>query len=198
MEKNLILSALFCIVPFLGMADSPLTSTGFASFYKEIPIISKAAESDGTINQEHMDYLAGNNPVDRKLALINQLGWDINGKDNARLFRNYLNKRYSNIMQAAGAEELICLAYLEAMDDYFQVDAAIPYAEKAVAKAPESFSVQLIAALIKAQNAMEADWCKSYQLIHRVQSDTSLQMDMRKEAAAKIFNYMNAYKAYCD
>ena len=62
------------------MADSPITSTSFYTAYNEIPQIY-SAEKEGTLNYEFATFLSS--PlvtVDKKMALINALGWSVDGK----------------------------------------------------------------------------------------------------------------------
>lgn len=182
-------------------ADSPLTSTHFYKAYSDLEIVQKAEAGNGILSGEFLDFLMETHSVDVKVAVINALGWDISGKNNARLLRSALSRKYgsySSIMQDGKADELICLAYLQALDDYFHVANAVTISGKALAKAPNSYTVRIIAALIKAQQAMDTDWCQAYKLMDKVRQDTSLQQDMREEATAIIFNYMDSYAAYCE
>lgn len=103
-----------------------------------------------------------------------------------------------DLLKKADAAELLCLAYLQAMDNYFEVDEAIVYAETAVSKNPKSFTYNMICALIKAQQAMDVDWCTVFNLTDRVRKDKSLQMDMNQEAINIIFEYMDLYKDDCN
>ena len=82
-----------------AFADSPLTSTGFSEAYADEPIVVEAAEAKGVINDRLMAYLASEyNPVDVKMAVINKIGWNISGRNNSKLFMEYLMKerRYSS------------------------------------------------------------------------------------------------------
>jgi hypothetical protein len=61
-------------------ADSPLTSTDFSSVYQNEPIIVLSSKTKGLLTDELMDYLTQeNNPVEIKMALINKIGWNIQG-----------------------------------------------------------------------------------------------------------------------
>ena len=130
MKKHLI------IVLTLGLlisqnifADSPLTSTAFSKAYKDSKIVQLASQAEGKLNKELMDYLIDKkNPIELKVALINELSWDFNGKNNSELLSEYLKKN-KNINKAS-ADILICYAYLKALDNYFEVDEAITYAQK--------------------------------------------------------------------
>jgi hypothetical protein len=89
------------------------------------------------------------------------------------------------------------MAYLKALDNYFEVDEAIKIARKAKVKLPKSYTVNIISALIEAQKALDSDWCKVYTLTDDVRQDKSLTKDMRDEASKEIFSYMDEYKEEC-
>lgn len=183
-------------------ADSPLTSTEFNRPYSDDRIVILAGK--GLLTPEIADYLASEeNPVDVKMAVINRLGWDFHGKNNAVLFRAHIIKSsgYKNtkdLLKKGKDYELLCLAYLMAMDNYFVVDDAIDLAEKAVAKNPGSYTFNIICALIKAQKEQGLfEWCEVYNLTNRVREDKSLRQDIKPEAAEIIFSYMDQYQEYC-
>jgi len=64
-------------------------------------------------------------------------------------------------------DELLCMGYLKAMDNYFQVDDALKYAETALLQKPKSYTYQIITALIRAQKASGIDSCKVYNRLMR-------------------------------
>lgn len=183
-------------------ADSPITSTPFSKAYKSKKIVKKAKEANGVINVELMEYLSGKNPIDLKMAVINELSWDINGKNNAGVFYDFLietkYKKEKKLLKKASADEWLCLAYLSAMDDYFNVVPASIYAEKALKKNPESYTFQIITALIKAQYEFDYDWCNVYKATDEVRTNKSLKMDMKPKAISIIFEYMDLYKSSCN
>lgn len=185
------------------LADSPLTSTDIHRAYEQEAIVQSAALANGVLTDELASYLANDrNPVDLKIALINKLGWDFNGKNNADLFLNYLakEKRFKNekaVLKKASASVLISLAYLKALDNYFDVDDAIVIAERAVKKSKGSYTTHMITALIQAQKAMSDSFCEAYQLVHKVRTDSSLKADLKKEADDIIFDYMKLYNEGC-
>jgi hypothetical protein len=201
MKKHLI------IVLTLGLlisqnifADSPLTSTAFSKAYKDSKIVQLASQAEGKLNKELMDYLIDKkNPIELKVALINELSWDFNGKNNSELFSEYLKKNKVKNINKASADILICYAYLKAFDNYFEVDEAITYAQKAKAKnKKKSYTINIICALIEAQKAMDSNWCKVYTLTNDVRIDETLTKDMKEEAVNIIFEYMDIYKDYCN
>lgn len=173
-------------------ADSPLTSTAISEAYQDEKIVQIAASSDGILTFELMNYLANNNnPIDLKIAVINELGWSIDGKNNSEKFLYYLEGRYNlrdinDFFNQVSGDILICMAYLKALDNYFDVNDAIIWARRARSKKPESYTVNIIGALIEAQEDMSFDWCDPF-LLDR---NNGFKIDMRKNAIDIIFEYM--------
>lgn len=190
-----------CNLPIF--ADSPITSTDFASTYSEEKIIVSATKAKGIITPELMEYLSKQgNPVALKMAVINQLGWQTKIKDNGNVFMRFLSQKYRHksedeFRQKATGDELLSLAYLKAMDDYQDVTPALKYAELALEKKPKSFTYNLIVGLIKAQKAMDSDWCEVFKITDKVRQDTALDKDMKDEAAQIVYEYMDGYKEFC-
>jgi hypothetical protein len=219
---------------FLGMGalltvavfgDSPLTSTAFSEAYLSEPIVMAAARARGKITKQIMEYLADQaKPIGVKVAVINKLSWDINGKNNANLFLDYLREnsndsisrvallvsdslRFVNsdsagfsfkdpFIETLEADELLCYAYLKALDNYFNVESALEYAEMAVQKRPDSYTFCIITALIQAQNISQGgiENCDIYNVCKYVKEDLSLKQDLKEEAVKIIFDYMDLYK----
>jgi len=195
----------FLFVLFSGFlyADSPITSTDFYTAYKDIEMVNKAAKLD-VITPEIAEFLSSpKNPVDVKAAVINALSWDINGKNNAVLYLAYLEKKYNNdidtlTLEPLTADEVFCLGYLLAMDDYFFVGEALDLLLIAWELNDTSFTVSIILALVEAQEAMDYDWCEVWMLTEDVLLDESLKKDMRDEAITIIVDYMSLYKDECE
>ncbi|ASS49899.1 MAG: hypothetical protein A3D31_09985 [Candidatus Fluviicola riflensis] len=200
-----ILLALIFLTAFspLAKADSPLTSTDISSSYQDVAIVQTAGTTEGVLTDELMVYLANeSNPIDVKMAVINQLSWNFDGKTNAVNYMAYLlkTKNYgteAKLKKKGTAHDLICMAYLKAMDDYFDVKAAIVYADLAAKKNKKSYTIQLIAGMIKAQQAMDSDWCAVFKLTDAVRNNAGLTVDMRQEAINKVFEYMDLYRDSC-
>ena len=181
------------------LAGSPLTSTNIHEAYKDSAIIQLALKTEGKLTVELMNYLSdAKKPVELKIALINALGWDFNGKNNSTQFYEYLkeNQNLKNINETS-ADILICYAYLKALDNYFDVDDAIKFAQKAKSKNKNSYTINIICALIEAQKAMGSNWCEVYNLTNNIRGNDALQIDMKEDAIKIIFEYMNLYKDYC-
>ena len=204
--KKLKLSLLLLLAILLNSnllkADSPLTSTNIYEAYNELLIIDVALEADGKINQEIMFFLTGSQSIDKKMALINALGWNIDGQNNAETFLDFLQKKkkYKNrfdFMQKGTADELLCMAYILAMDNYFDVREALEIAEKALSKNKKSYTFNIITALIRAQNVFDKDWCEVYKCTDSVRKNKKLKLDLQKPALDIIFGYMDLYKDEC-
>lgn len=196
----LVLSAL---VPLASAADSPLTSTPFHEAYLDVKIVKYALEK-GAMDKKIAKYLMkGSNPTDVKLAAINALGWGTEGQNNSGLFKELIAAKYRMRtgrvdQQAMTATEAICMAYLIALDDYFNPKVALPYVELALSKDSTSYSIHMIAALIKAQVAFDTDWCEVYELAYAVEENPFLVSDMREGASAIIMDYMSIYSGECE
>lgn len=203
--RQLFLIAIFSMntLFFAALADSPLTSTDFAVAYKTESIVKKAQTADGVLNSKLMKYLASNGPIDMKMAVINTIGWDSNGKNNAELFLAYLKKtkKYTDdadVLAKASGDDLLCLGYLSALDNYFDVTKALEWSTAAVKKNPSSYTFNIINGLIAAQLAFDTSWCALFMAVDNVRQNTGLTMDMKAEAVTIIFEYMDLYATECE
>lgn len=203
--RNTALTVL-AIAVFAGtaFADSPITSTDFAKAYQDEPIVIAARDAKGVINEPLMEYLASEyNPVDVKMAVINQIGWEISGRKNSQLFLDYLikNRGYSGaekLYDKGKDYELLAYAYLKAMDDYFKVDEALRFAERALKENKgKSRTFHLIAGLIRAQKMMDDSFCAVYQITDGIRKNEELMNDMRTKAVGIIYEYMDIYGDSC-
>ncbi len=169
----------------------------------DIAIIKTASKSNGIITEQQLQFLTNSkNPIAIKLALINGLGWDTKGKSNAPKYLAYLFEKqpllnYKNFYNKATATQLICYAYLKAMDDYFNVKSASIFARQAMRKAPTTYSIHLIGTLIQVQGLNAINWCSIYTKMNQVRTNKKLNLDMRLISTAAIFSYTNGYKEYC-
>jgi hypothetical protein len=203
MKTSLFILIVFFYFYHSLFADSPLTSTYFSKAYQNEKMVILASGTHGRMITELMEWLASeNNPVDVKMAIINCLGWDTKNRKNSSMFFKYLKKvkgyKDHADFEANGKDfELLCLAYMKAMENYFEVDDAIDYAENAKSKNPESYTFNIILALIKAQKALNYNWCEVYLLTNRVREDKSFIMDINNGAINIIFKYMDQYKESC-
>jgi hypothetical protein len=198
-----IVSFLLMQINYSAKADSPLTSTDFYTAYMEIDMVNEAHNTQ-KFTDKIGDYLSSpKNSIDKKVAVVNALGWNFDGKNDAELFRVYLGKKYGiqNKLKVSmndfTGDELLCLGYMMAMDDYFEPQDGIDIAEMALKKNPTSYTFNLITSLMKAQTMMDKSWCDLFKLTDTVDKNSLLKRDMKKEAVKIIFDYMNLYKSSC-
>lgn len=200
-SKNVLFSIAFLLFVNNTFADSPLTSTPIYMGYMDIPLIRKADKSNGIITDEQLHFLTEkHNSIAVKLALINSLRWKFEGKSNAPAYLKFLFERkpqlnYTNFINKASAEELMCYAYLKAMDNYFDVKSASIFAKQSMRKAPTSYSIHLIGTLINAQSYLsKRESCKIYTSMNQVRSNNKLKVDLRKKSSEAVFVYTDSYK----
>jgi hypothetical protein len=186
-----------CIAP--ALADSPITSTPIYTAYTDIPLVAKAAKENAVLDDEMLAFLANAQmPIDQKVALCSALGWGMKGK--AKKFTDYLKKQrgWTNAdAKNMSADEMLCLSYLMALDDYFNVDLSLELASKALAKNKSSYTFNMIFALIKAQKQFDSNWCKVFLTVAAVERNKALKQDLRNKAVDIIFDYINLYQDSC-
>lgn len=202
MKSLVILLTLFFSFNFISevYSDSPITSTPFHETFMYDPMIADA-HGCGFMSKEYAQYLNNEyNPIEMKAALVNAYGWNIAGKNNANLYTRFIyNKNWEELnLDDMSASELMVLAYLIVMDDYFKPERAIPVIEKAVSKNKYSYTINVIQALIKAQAVMESDFCQVWKIYDEVNSNRNLLPDMTPQAKKIIYDYMVIYKSYCN
>ncbi len=203
--RTMTCTAVIFIFINTAYGDSPLTSTDFHTAYHDSPVVTEASEK-GIITKKITRFLLSpETPVALKAACINALSWNINGKNNAVLFQKKLLKKH-RIKEVSyekfTGDELFCLAYLTAMDDYFHPEKAIPILKESLRKYRASnteplLSVHLVFALILAQKEMGEDWCRVWKLTEDALNNPEIKNDLREEAKKIIINYMILYKEYC-
>lgn len=202
MKKSLFIALLSILYIGLAYADSPLTSITFYSYYKENNIIVKTKD-DGALNENSCKFLSSPSISNgEKLAIINALGWRFEGQQNAKMYSDFLKLKYKSknslSLSKLSATELMCMAYLTAMDDYFHPEKALPYIEKAVAMDGKSMSIRLVHTLILAQIHSESDWCavwKSYEAFLAMKD--ALLADIKPEVLTEVEEYLVLYKSSC-
>lgn len=191
----------------VSLADSPLTSTEFWRIYKVsggdenyFPPYKVYDESEW--GEEVMSILCSSDvSIEQRLCLVNYCGWNFEGQSHyADLVRYSCDKEgvanEKQLFRNMSGEMLIVFAYVKAMDDYFNVSEAKSIAEEAVKRSPNSRAVAMIAALIKAQYAMDSNWGEVYRVCHAVETDTSLDNDFCDAAVWAIMEYINLYAEY--
>jgi hypothetical protein len=204
MKKVYVILSVLCLTFSFAFADSPLTSTDFHQAYSGEKILQKAGDANGVLTEKLADLLISRKgKIDVKMALINYLSWNLNGKKNALVFLNRLLEKgiYNNtedFRKNGEADHLLCMAYLKALDNYFDVQEAFQWAELALQKNTKSYTFHIIHSLIHAQLLFDSDWCLVYQTTHSVRTNQNLKKDMKEQAVNIIFEYMDLYSSYCE
>ena len=199
---GLLLNVLFSF-PTTSHADSPITATKFYEAYLDVKMVERA-HLEGVMGLEIAEFLTSpENPIDVKAAVINALSWRFDGKNNAELYAYYLALLYHVSVAELDTEflsvdEIFCMGYLTAMDDYFHPEKALPILEEAHKVIKESFTVSIILALTRGQKAMDYDWCEVWRLTEEVLKNKELRQDLRPEAIKMIIDYIVLYKEYCE
>ncbi len=204
MKNKLLLIYLF----FLSVdnADSPITSTDFYKAYLHVPEVEEAYET-GVLSEEIAQYLLDpENSLDKKSAVINALSWDFDRKINAHLFKRYLNEKYQvrddidSLMKVMNDEELFCLGYMTVMDNYFDPEKSLIYFDSTGSSIRESYTFQIINALIKTQSLIEDQdkWCRIWTTVNAVETNKELKVDMNAEGRKIIMDYIKIYRDNCD
>ncbi len=199
MKHLILLSAVWLSAFANAHADSPLTSTPIHGAYMDVPIVAQAAQEGAVFTEAMMAFLAdAQKPIDQKVALCSALGWGMKGK--AKKFTEYLKKQRgwtSDNAKNMSGDEMLCLSYLMALDDYNNVDLPLALAGKALAKNKSSYTYHIIHALIKAQKQFDSNWCKVFTTVAAVERNKSLQQDLRSQAVNIVFEYINLYQESC-
>jgi hypothetical protein len=175
--------------------------------YEEYEIVDAALDAKGKITNHIMLYLSDQAyPIDVKMAVINALGWNFNGQNNYERYLQFVEMRSGVTQKEKGfykkidSDEILALAYLKAMDNYFDVSKAKKLSSMAIAssrRATLSYTFRLIDALIGSQQAMEGNWCNVYQIAHSIKQNPSLRWDFPVEADDIVFDYIDLYKKDC-
>ena len=218
MKKLFLTFAMMVATMVFIYADSPLTSTDFYKVYLDIPIVKKAADNPGKLTKEMMEYLYDDkNPLDTRIALVNAVGWNIDGLSTMKDYIEYcfdLNKekvdfvysvdegaqvKSNFVIENATCEQLAILVYLQAMSNYFDTQnnyAFWEYAMQTPLMNKQSFMLPM--GLVLAQTALDVgDWGNIYPAMKFYLFSPEIQ-DVRPEAIEIIMDYINEYKEYAD
>jgi hypothetical protein len=169
----------------------------------DVPLVQNALKCKGKINNEMLEYIyAETNPLEIKLAIINAIGWNVKGNKSSKLYFKFVmnKKKYKSDFGGdstafnwnATADELICHAYMKALDNYFDVTDAFEVAGLALKKNPNSFAVNMIYNLIKAQGLTSyREYCSASKMFNTLKNNPNLTTDMKKESMFFVFEYMD-------
>mgnify|MGYP006952410198 FL=1 len=215
MKKLFLLFALLISAVQLSFADSALTSTKFYKAYLDVPIVKAAADQPNVLSEEAKAYLFDEaNPLDVKLALINAVGWEIEG---LTAYKDYLNyciqhfpkKKYGiapgkrvtiqDIYKNASCEQMAALVYLYAMNYYSDTESVYGLMENAM-QTPltnkQSFMLPMGLVVAHTASAMN-DLGNIYPALNYYVNSPE-NKDMRPKAIEIVMAYANRYKSYAN
>ncbi len=190
-------------------ADSPLTSTDFYRAYMDVPEVADAVGAEMS-EEIYRTLQADDHTLDVKVAIINAMGWTFEGQSNAASYMDlYMADHDKAVVDSdyMSGEELIMLAYLVSMDDYFTMSpieagaegvlgmTGVELAHEAADRVPDDFTVRMISALILAQEAMDYDWGYVFEICDFVMKE-ALVRNIRDGAIDIIMDYIGLYQGY--
>ncbi|MTF39985.1 hypothetical protein [Cyanobacterium aponinum] len=199
----------------IAKADSPLTSTDLASAYQDLMVIDTIQEKQ-PLQGEALRFLLSNAPLDEKAAVINKLGWNIDGQNNGYIFLQALAKKKgvavnNLVLTDLTPKDKFVLGYLLAMDDYFNLSpldtnsnnnlfstTPLDLLSQAAFAMPEDFTVHFIKSLVEAQLYFDVSWCAIYltpQSVLRIFPTET--RNLRPSAVSKTMEYINLYQDNC-
>jgi len=202
---------IIAVLTSVAYADSPLTSTDFYEAYLDVPVVAENVQS--RMNEEIYDILQSDEyEIDVKVAVINAMGWNFSGQNNASTYMEFYQAEagpeISEIsLDYMSGEELLLLAYMVSMDDYFSMSpieekgagvlgmTGVELAQAAAERVPDDFTVRLISALILSQDAMHNDWSEVFGIVDFVMKEALIR-SMREEAIDNIMDYVGLYYGY--
>lgn len=197
-------------------ADSPLTSTDFATVYQDVAEVAYVSRHQ-LDNRIFKDLSDPDVPHDVRAAIVNQIGWSNEPQQNATRYLDYIARSHKTQpselkLSVLTSQEALALGYMLAMDNRFSLTSpiggrgevqqanALTILNTAVAKAPDDFSVVLIQSLIQSQQVFDTgpgNWCGVYETMQSVVDGFPGKRNMRPEAVAIIMDYIGLYQDYC-
>ncbi len=193
----------------VALADSPLTSTDFATAYADLPQVERAKEGELLTAYGFLASTASN---DQKLAVANALGWQ---GDFATGFFEHLARQRDVKAEQLDVKDLspsqqFVAGYLVAMADYLDLKPLKPGAsgvwgktglfllDRAAGSLKDDFTVQYVRALVKAQKAMSGNWCEVFRIPNDVlKRFPAAQRNLRAGAVESAQGYLAGYEESC-
>ncbi len=204
MIRKALLTIVCLIFSFVVWADAPITATVFWKAYKDLPIIKKATTTRELSKDMIVFFESDKNSIDKKVAIINALGVNYGGKRNSYVFYDFLEKKYgvkrsrNKFKKLCTGDELLCVGYLEAMEDYFNSGMGRPMVRAALKKNKTSYTYNIILAILNAQADFNHNWCTAFHDVDKIRKNTKLVKDFRETGIKIIFDYFDSVKENCD
>lgn len=192
-----------------ALADSPLTSIDLSGAYQGDTAV-QAAKSGNT--ETVFSFLSGGGDNGRKLAVMTALAWNT---DFATGFLSFLAQQRgvpleALTMEALEPSQLFALGFLVAKARYLNLKplqqgtkdlrkvAPLVMLERAATAQPDDFAVQYGFALVKAQAAMNQDWCQVFSLPHAVElAFPAEKRNLKPGALEEARGYLAGYEDSC-
>ncbi|MBE9194118.1 hypothetical protein IQ219_01990 [Synechocystis sp. LEGE 06083] len=207
--------SILALDPMASRADSPLTSTDLAGAYSDIAAVAWAQQYR-IMSPLIVDFLLGDRPLGEKTAVINAIGWNIDGTNNAEQFLVALARKKGKPpthldLGDLTPEELFLVGYLLALDDYLNLgplsaqggndlwrSTPVQLLSKAAYALPENFTVQFVRSLVTGQAWFGSSWCALYLEPANVLANFPPEKrNLRPQAVQNAMEYLNLYESYC-
>ena len=183
-----------------SFADSPLTSTYFYKHYLDNSLVAEAQKTKAITHEMIVYILDADKPIEVKVAIINALGWGSNSNENYLELRAYAMNKYDvytdkKLFDKIDGKVMVCFAYMKGLSDYFDVKDAVKMSKLAQKKDKDSYCVNIIAALIQAQEYFNKNrWDMIYSTVNQANNTTWKNNDISDEAAVSLMEYIGSYK----
>lgn len=192
---------LFSMLLGVGLrADTPLNATDLTLGYQDSKHVLGAKDWFGDLTDDMLKFLAGDGPIGEKVAMVCSMGWGESQQSlNAMQFEEYLVNTKGDMNFSA--EDFTVLGYMQGMASSDLLEAAKYNAEAGVRQNPESFTSQIILALIKSEMVIvneEENWCPVYTWCNEVRTNKRLKKDLNDQSIKGIFDYIEGYEEYCN
>lgn len=207
MKKTLQLILFVCFTLFFNnnsFADSPLTSIDLWTIYAKEPIVIHA-QKNRKLDDLTLNYLLDDeNLLEKKIAVINAIGWKFKSSTQRSskllqaILKKYNLKSIDDLNDKKYASLLSLYSYSLALEDYFNVEKAQKYSQKANNLDPQNSIIKFISTLIKSQQYLHADdWCSVYKSFEEIKEDSYFKMDIGRQFLVTAMEYIDIYSKYC-
>lgn len=207
MKKTLQLILFVCFTLFFNnnsFADSPLTSIDLWTIYADEPIVIHA-QKNRKLDDLTLNYLLDDeNLLEKKIAVINAIGWKFKSSTQRSskllqaILKKYNLKSIDDLNDKKYASLLSLYSYSLALEDYFNVEKAQKYSQKANNLDPQNSIIKFISTLIKSQQYLHADdWCSVYKSFEEIKEDSYFKMDIGRQFLVTAMEYIDIYSKYC-
>jgi hypothetical protein len=201
--KKLLALPLLVFFTLSLIAREPVTLVRFYDNYMSDQNVQNS-EKFGTLDGNAARYLMDQNVgIEYKAAVINAL-IDSENKNNASTLAMHLGRKYGKPFDQLdygqlNGHELFALGYLKIIDKDGDPTEGLPLLEKAKQLLPNSYTVNIIYALAKAEELIKkGDECEAWQTAEAVKNNFTLTKDLSPATAEAIIAEVEPYKTACN